>query len=42
VRIDCELILRNDKFQDFVTLMAAMALYKDFEGFRLQAKVDKL
>lgn len=41
LRMKCKLMLRNLKFQYFVTWMAAMALYKSFEGFRLQAKVDK-
>jgi hypothetical protein len=35
-------MLRNAKFCHFVARKAATALYKSFEGFKFQAKVDKL
>jgi hypothetical protein len=40
MRVNGELMLRNAKFYRFVTRKAATALYKSFEGFKLQAKVD--
>jgi hypothetical protein len=34
-------MLRNAKLLRFVARNAAAALYKSFEGFKVQAKVDK-
>lgn len=35
-------MLRNAKLLQFVAKNAAAALYKSFEGSKVQAKVDKL